>query len=201
MTLTDWLRKNTHELINPLAEFCASHAVTADQVTLIGLAGNLIAALFIFNGKFIVAGIITLFTIPLDVLDGAVARFEKKNTRLGALLDSVCDRYSEMALLLGLVFYYLNNLNRLGVTVSVIALLGSFLVSYIRARAEGLGVTVKQGIMTRVERSIVLIFALIIRKPLIGVSVIAILANATAVQRLLVARKMLLKDEIGERDD
>ena len=201
MTLTEWLRKNTCKLVNPVADFFFRHGITADQITLIGLLGNCIASLLIFKGKFFTAGLVTLFMIPLDVLDGAVARLAQKTSKFGGLLDSVCDRYAEMALMLGLLFYYLGRGYSLGIIITTLALCGSFLVPYVRARAEGLGIFVKQGIMTRVERSIIFIVALLIKQPLIGVTSIALLANVTAIQRILIARKMLFIEEIGDKND
>jgi len=117
------------------------------------------------------------------------------------LLDSVYDHYADTVLLFGLLLYYLDIGHSFGVITTVLAICGSFLVPYVRARAEGLGICVKRGIMTRVERSIVLIVALLISQPLIGAAVIAFLANITSIQRILIARKMFISEEIGERND
>jgi len=198
MIFSDWLRKTFKGVIDSIAKIFCRLGITANQITVFGLLGNIVASGFIATGHFLAAGIITIFTVPLDVLDGAIARESNKNTSYGALLDSVCDRYSEMLLIFGVFLYFLSVNNILGVIIAFCALCGSFLVSYVRARAEGLGVVVKEGILTRVERSIILIFSLLISRPLYGAIVIAILGNITAIQRLCIAHKLLINE--GKKD-
>ncbi len=121
---------------------------------------------------------------PLDAVDGAMARLRGNPSRFGAFLDSVIDRYDELLLLGGLIFYFNNQDNQSGIMLTFLAAMGSVLVSYTRARAEGLGLNAKAGILTRIERAIILIIGLLLAKPIFSVGIIAVLANITAIQRI-----------------
>ena len=122
---------------------------------------------------------------PLDAIDGAMARLRGKPSRFGAFFDSVIDRYDELILLGGLIFYFYQQSQFTAVLLTYLATVGSALVSYTRARAEGLGLDAKVGILTRIERSIILIIGLLIDRPIISVGIIAVLANITAIQRIV----------------
>jgi len=154
----------------------------------LGLLGNIGAALFISKGKFIIGGIIALAVGTFDAIDGTMARLLGEPSKFGCLFDSLIDRYSEMTLLLGILVYFSSINNNTGIILVYLALCGSFLVSYIRARAEGLGVEVRKGILTRVERLLILVISLLFRQPLMGVLIIALLGNFTALQRLWFVR-------------
>lgn len=195
MTISDQLRKGTKRIIDPIALWFNKLGISANQISFAGFLGNVIASIFLSTGKIFTGGIIASIMCPLDVIDGAVARVSGNVSPYGAMVDSTLDRYSEIVLLLGLLLYFLENNNRDGVILVFLALCGSFLVSYIRARGEGLDLEIKAGLLTRVERMIVLILSLLIGKPLYGVMLIAILGNITAFQRFWIARKMLLERE------
>ncbi len=139
-----------------------------------------------------------------DLLDGAVARATGRVTRFGALLDSVVDRVSEAAILLGLLVFYLSRPpsfdSDLGASLVFIALAGSVMVSYVRARAEGLGVECNLGVMTRPERVVTLGVGLVVGQwwlpaASVALGAIAALTIVTTVQRVAHVRRVL-----GERD-
>lgn len=121
---------------------------------------------------------------PLDAVDGSMARQRQESSKFGAFFDSVVDRYDELVLLAGLLFYFSQEGAQAGVMLTYLATMGSVLVSYTRARAESLGLNAKTGILTRIERAIVLIIGLLIGKPLYSVGIIAVLGNITAIQRI-----------------
>ena len=130
--------------------------ITANMVTLFGFVVNLIAAFYFATGRLVTGGILILFGGSFDMIDGAVARAQRNPRASGALLDSVIDRYSEGFLLLGALIYFYGLESLLGIVLAFSAWFGSILVSYVRARAEGLQVTCKVGLMQRPERIILL---------------------------------------------
>ena len=118
-----------------------------------------------------------------------MARLKGEVTRFGAFLDSVIDRYSELIILGGLLVYFLQKQNSLACILVFIAAVGSVMVSYTKARAEALDFSAKVGILTRVERVLVLAPCLIFNIPMVALWVLAVLANFTALQRILFVRK------------
>jgi CDP-diacylglycerol--glycerol-3-phosphate 3-phosphatidyltransferase len=121
---------------------------------------------------------------PLDAVDGAMARLRGNPSLFGAFFDSVIDLYDELILLGALIYHFYKQADLTGVVLTFLAAMGSVLVSYTRARAEGLGLDAKTGILTRIERAIILIIGLLFAKPIYSVGIIAILANITAIQRI-----------------
>ncbi len=163
--------------------------LTPDAVTLLGLVGHIIAAVLLANGKISWGGLVILLTAPLDALDGAMARLRGGSSKFGAFLDSVTDRYSELFLFGGLLFFYSTQENIVGSVLVYTAMTGSLMVSYVRSRAETLGFSAKIGLLSRLERYIILVPALLLNYPLIGVIIVAILANFTALQRIWFVHK------------
>ena len=155
-----------------------------NHITLLGLIGNIGAATLIIYGYLQWGGLLAALMAPLDAVDGAMARLQGKTSRFGAFFDSVTDRYDELILLGALIIYFFNQSDRLGVVLTFLATMGSVLVSYTRARAEGLDLKANVGVLTRIERSFVLIIGLLIGRPIFSVGIIAVLANITAVQRI-----------------
>jgi CDP-diacylglycerol--glycerol-3-phosphate 3-phosphatidyltransferase len=160
-------------------------------VTATGFLGNLAAGVLIAFGELTWGGIIALIVGPLDAVDGALARLRNESKLYGSFVDSVTDRYDELFLLGGLIIHFSLTQDWLGGILVYFATMGSLLVSYIRAKADALGYDAKVGIMTRVERYIVLIPGLILGKPyiLIALGIIAVLGNITAIQRFMHVRK------------
>ncbi len=195
ITLTDRLRRLFGGLIQKTASFLVSFGIRANHITILGFTGNALAAGLIANGNHLVGGVIAGFNCLLDSIDGAIAAESNSSSQYGSFLDSTLDRYSEFVLYLGLTIHFLIQDNRVGVLLSFLSFGGSLLVSYIRAKGEGLGIVVKQGILTRVERLFILIISLVAGLPSLGLLLIAVLANITALQRFWISRKMLIGKE------
>ena len=183
-TFTDALRKIFSGIGHSLAEFLNRHGVQPNTVTLMGLAGHFGGAVLAVTGHMTWAGIVILLLAPLDFLDGALARLKGKTSRFGAFLDSVTDRYSEFVILGGLLVYFLRQQEWLSCGAIFLAATGSVMVSYIRARAESLGFQAKIGLLSRVERYIILIPGLLFNIPAIAVWIIGVLSHFTAIQRI-----------------
>jgi CDP-diacylglycerol--glycerol-3-phosphate 3-phosphatidyltransferase len=186
--LTDFLRRLFRGVLEKIAGFLISMGIKPNAVTITGLLGNLFAAYLIAAGRLQLGGLCALIIGPVDAVDGALARLSGGESRFGAFLDSVVDRYSELALFLGLLIHAAQTENDTLLLWTFIAASGSVLVSYTRARAESLGEEIKVGILTRVERYLVFVPALLANRPLIGMVIIGVLANVTAVQRIWHAR-------------
>jgi len=195
MTITDILRKRFNKVLVLISTFFLNTGLTPNFITLLGLLGNIGASLFLSKGRFITGGLIALFSGTFDAIDGTMARIIDAPTKFGCFLDSLIDRYSEMTLLLGILIHFASINNDVGIVLVYLALCGSFLVSYTRARAEGLGIEVRNGILTRVERLIILVVSLLFMQPMIGVILIAILGNFTALQRLWFVRTYLKENQ------
>jgi len=195
MTLTDVLRKKTKNILIVVSAFFLKIGLTPNFVTIFGLVGTMIASVIIVRGYYFYGGLLVALMSALDAIDGTMARLLDSTGKFGCLLDSLIDRCSEMVLLLGILLNFTFAQNMLGIISSYLALCGSFLVSYIRARAEGLGLEVRIGILTRVERMVILVICLLISQPLVGVLLVAVLGNFTALQRLWYVRSILINKE------
>jgi CDP-diacylglycerol--glycerol-3-phosphate 3-phosphatidyltransferase len=173
----------------PVARFFATIGLSPNGVTLLGLAGAGVAAYLISQGWFWAGGVAVLAAGILDMFDGALARMTGKASKFGALLDSVVDRVSEVVVLLGLLVYYVSTGSDLGAVLVYVALSGSIMVSYLRARSEGLGIECEVGIMTRPERVALTGLGLIAGhwQPVIVLVVLGVIAGLTtftSLQRL-----------------
>jgi len=188
-----YLRKVFKVVIDPIAAGLLKIGITPNTVTGLGFILSALAAFFISRGNLTTGGLILLIAGPLDVVDGSMARLMGPSTPYGSLIDSTTDRYSELVVLGGLLFYFVAQQNSLAILLVFLAASGSILVSYVKARAEALGFNCKVGLLTRVERLIIMIGCLIFQIPMVALWIIAILANITAVQRLLFVRKQALK--------
>lgn len=189
-TFTDRLRINFSHLLDPAVTFLDRLGVHPNHLTAIGVLGTTITAYLISQGLFNWAGFVSLVITPVDALDGPLARRRGESQPFGAFVDSVADRYSELALYAGLLWVALSSGDwRLSFLV-YFAAFGSVLVSYVRARAQSLGMDAKGGILTRVERFIIMTACLIFNIPFIGVAILAAGTNLTAIQRIWDVRKM-----------
>jgi CDP-diacylglycerol--glycerol-3-phosphate 3-phosphatidyltransferase len=189
LSFADWMRRRFGNLLNPLAASLNRLGLMPNTVTLIGLVGNAIGATFLAQGQMTLGGILILLMGPVDALDGAMARLRGHPTQFGAFVDSVTDRYSELAIYAGLLFYYVRHEQWFPAALVYLAASGSVLVSYIRARAQSVGVETKVGILTRLERFLVLAPTLIFNIPLVGLWILAIFTHITALQRILDVRR------------
>ena len=183
------LRKTFSGLLDTIAGFLLGLGLKPNHITLAGLCGNIIAAVLIGSGRLMAGGLMAALMGPLDAVDGAMARKIGVPTRFGGFLDSVIDRYDELLLLGGVLVYFTRGGNTWGIYLTYAAAAGSVLVSYMRARAEALGFDGKEGLLTRVERYIILILGLLLNWTIYSVGIIAVLGNATALQRLLYVKK------------
>jgi CDP-diacylglycerol--glycerol-3-phosphate 3-phosphatidyltransferase len=185
MTLTDWVRAMTGGIITRAGMAFYRAGIHPDWISVAGLLIVAIASLLIAQGEVQLGGVILLLGLPLDALDGAVARAMQRRDKFGGLLDSTLDRYAD-----GLIFsalgYYFASQNQPGYLVlALAALIGSYTVSYVRARAGEAGISVKVGLFTRLERVAVLLPALLIPPLLIpGMWILAIGTNFTGLQRV-----------------
>jgi CDP-diacylglycerol--glycerol-3-phosphate 3-phosphatidyltransferase len=195
MTFTDKLRLFFQQFLENVGQTLFHLGISANIITLLGLAGSVAASILVATGHLLAGGITLLCTGPLDALDGAVARAQGEETAFGAFFDSISDRYSELVIFLGLTIFFLEQQDGAGVILAFIAAAGSVLVSYTRARAQGVGIEVKAGFMTRVERYLVLVPGIIFQIPKISLWIIAILANLTALQRIWIVRNQTKKIE------
>jgi CDP-diacylglycerol--glycerol-3-phosphate 3-phosphatidyltransferase len=187
-TFTDYLRLWFKWVLDPLGGFFNRLGLTPNMMTMLGLLGNAVGAYYLAMGDMRTGGLIVLVMTPIDALDGTMARLRGESSDFGAFVDSVSDRYSELIIYAGLLYYFLTVGDRLGGILVFAAAAGSVLVSYVKARAEGLGYGAKVGILTRVERYLVLAPALVFNQLYIGVGIIAVFANITAVQRIWFVR-------------
>ena len=183
-TLTAWVRGWSDVILIPLSRVLARLGVQPNVLSTIGFLAALAAGAVVAAGYVSLGGWLFLLSGPFDALDGALARTAGLETRFGAFLDSFIDRYSEAAVLLGILWWSTLHGNHILVLLTFLTLVGSFMVSYARARAEGLNISCKVGVFTRLERFIVLTLALLTSQLLVGLVILAFLTNFTAVQRL-----------------
>ncbi|MEE4195531.1 MAG: CDP-alcohol phosphatidyltransferase family protein [Anaerolineae bacterium] len=184
-SFTDRLRNLAQPVLKTIARGLLNLGITPNTATLIGALGNIIAAVLIALGFLTWGGLVALFWVLFDAIDGTMARISGQTSKAGAFLDSTLDRYVEFFLLTGLLWHFLANNQRLGVLLTMVTLAGSILVSYTRARAEGLGLECKVGLLTRVERFMIFIPSLLFHFPIIGMISMAILTHITAIQRII----------------
>jgi CDP-diacylglycerol--glycerol-3-phosphate 3-phosphatidyltransferase len=190
MNLIDIRRNLAHRITDPIVGILSKSGITPNALTFINLALNIVASYVIATGHFAIGGVLVLVSGLFDLLDGALARFTKRTTKFGAILDSTVDRISEAAILCGLLIWYIPQGASLEIVLVFAVLIGSFLVSYIRARAEGLGLQCQVGLFTRAERVIVLAVGLLINQIFIhsifvALCVLVVFVFITVVQRLV----------------
>jgi CDP-diacylglycerol--glycerol-3-phosphate 3-phosphatidyltransferase len=182
----DFRRYLGQKITTPIVPFLSKLGLTPDLLTWMGLIINLAAAVVVAYGYLLIGGILVALSGFIDIFDGALARYTQKTTTFGALLDSTFDRISEAALLSGLMIFYFKNGDLLVISLLIVALIFSFLISYIRARAEGLGIDCKVGFFTRMERVIIIVIGLVFPPVLFLVIIIlALFSFITVIQRLV----------------
>lgn len=179
-------------LFSPLSAAIGRTSISPNALTILGLLITVAAAVLVWYGHFVTAAV--LFTIGslFDLLDGAVARLSERVTPMGAFLDSTFDRVGEGVVLTAIALAYARDDNLWMVGAAFATMIGSFLVSYARARAEALGLDCKVGLMTRPERLVLIGLGLLLQK--FGVLppvmyILAVLTAVTVMQRILHVRK------------
>ena len=184
------VRKWTYGIFNAIASTIGRTGISPNALTIMGFLLHLGVAYLLARGWFLWGGLAIVFAGIFDALDGAVARASNRVSKFGAFLDSNLDRFSEALLYFGLLLYYVRYGTTLYTILVYAAMIGSLMVSYARARAEGIGVQLREGMMTRFERLTILVVALVFNIVPVALWVLAILTNLTAIQRMyLVWRK------------
>ncbi|WP_311441100.1 CDP-alcohol phosphatidyltransferase family protein [Hoylesella buccalis] len=209
MKYRDYLQKLIYTLINPIIKGMIKMGITPNMVTTIGFVGNVVAAFLFIHASQLTpismgfswlgwGGAILLFSGLFDMMDGRLARLGNMSTTFGAFWDSTLDRYSELFSLFGITLYLMTASGIWAGVITFLALVGSIMVSYVRARAEGLGIECKVGLMQRPERVVVTALAAIITGMtsnlwwlIGGMALIAVLANITAFWRVAHCYKQL----------
>jgi CDP-diacylglycerol--glycerol-3-phosphate 3-phosphatidyltransferase len=195
ITLTDQARVVFKGILDPLGKLLNSLGLMPNTVTILGLVGNVIGAYLIARGYMIAGGIVVLLMGPVDALDGTMARLRGMAGKFGAFVDSVTDRYSELVIFAGLLYYYVQQNDHTAILLVYASAAGSVLVSYVRSRGQSLNWDTKVGILTRMERYLVLAPAIILNYPLVGLWIIAVFSNFTAVQRIIDIRRQAYQDQ------
>jgi CDP-diacylglycerol--glycerol-3-phosphate 3-phosphatidyltransferase len=164
--------------------------LTPNKLTLIGFFAMCGIGVLLAYGHFVEGGVLIVAAGIFDALDGSLARLTNRVTKFGAFLDSTTDRFAEGALYFGILYWFLQQGSIYVAYLVFLTLLGSLMVSYTRARAEGIGVDMKEGLMTRFERIALLVIGLLFTAAfgsapiVIVLGILAVLTNATAVQRI-----------------
>lgn len=198
-TRTDFARTKTYALLNGIGLWLYKRGVHPDIVTLVGFIGVLIGGIFIATGQFTLAGILLLISLPFDALDGAVARAMNRQDEFGKFWDSTLDRYADGVLFGGFAYFFATQDRFEMLIACLLGLIGSFMVSYTRARGEGLGLDVKIGLFSRLERVIMMLIVLFIPRlgeiPMleIGLWILALGTNFTSIQRIVHVYHLLNK--------
>jgi len=179
-------------LSEPVVRCIAKLRISPNALTLTGFLLNAVTAWVLASGHLITGGILVLFSSWFDMLDGALARLTRNQTRFGAFLDSTMDRFCEAALFLGLLIYYADRDEPTMIALVYVTIVGSLMVSYTRARAEAVGFKGEIGILARPERIVLLAAGLLLTAVSSGALVVvmwilAIGTNFTAVRRILYA--------------
>jgi len=187
-SFSDTLRIAFKGLLEPVSRVLNRTGITPITVTLMGVAGNVLAGYLVARGQVSLGGLVMLVAWPIDALDGTMARLRGEASDWGAFVDSVSDRYSELFVLGGLLYYFATAGEHVLSMATFAAAAGSVMVSYVKARAEAQSFSAREGLLTRAERYLVLGPALLFNIPAVGVWIVAILANLTALQRIMVVR-------------
>src|ERR1039457_2796681 len=185
MTYTRAIGLGANKIIRLIVRALALSKINPNVLTFLGLVINMVAAAFLAVGSFRIAGFVIIFAGLFDMVDGRVARETNRVTRFGAFFDSVLDRYSDLALLIGLLVYY-GTINRSSyVVLTAVVMTASVLISYTRTRAENIIPTCKVGFLERPQRVVLLIIGALFDKMAPVLWVIAVLGNLTVIHRMI----------------
>jgi CDP-diacylglycerol--glycerol-3-phosphate 3-phosphatidyltransferase len=185
MTYTRAIGIGAGKVIRLIVRGLALSRINPNVLTFFGLLVNIGAACLLAVGRFRTAGLVIIFAGLFDMVDGRVARATNQVTRFGGFFDSVLDRYSDLALLMGLLVYY-GTINRpLYVVLTAIVMAASVMISYARSRAENIIPTCKVGFLERPERVVLLILGALFDRMAPVLWVIAVLGNITVIHRMV----------------
>jgi CDP-diacylglycerol--glycerol-3-phosphate 3-phosphatidyltransferase len=189
MTLTDFMRVRLKGTLDAMGGYLNGLGVLPIQMTYLGLLGHAVGAFFLLQGAMTTGGLVILLLAPVDALDGTMARWRGEPGQWGAFVDSTVDRYSELFVFGAFIYYFASTGSVWGALLAFLAASGSVLVSYVRARAQALGFDIKVGILSRLERYLILIPSLVFNVPVYGMAIIAVGAHVTALQRIFAMRR------------
>ncbi len=184
-SLQEFRRALGVRIATPLVSVLRRCSVSPNALTVAGVLVTLVAAWLAADGRFMASGLVLAAAALFDLLDGALARATGRTSQFGGILDSAGDRVSEAALLAGVSLWFAADGDAVALVVCYAALVASFLVSYLRARGEALGIVCTVGLCTRPERVIVLAVGLLTGFVFVAVSIVAFCASVTVVQRLV----------------
>jgi CDP-diacylglycerol--glycerol-3-phosphate 3-phosphatidyltransferase len=172
-------------MIDRIVRWLALSKIHPNALTFIGLLINIWAAWLFSEGKLFAAGLVVVGASVFDMVDGRVARATNQVTRFGGFFDSVLDRYSDLALFMGLLVYYASINRYFYIVLTAIVMTGSVMVSYTRARAENSIPKCKVGFLERPERIVLIMIGALFNRMAAVLWVIAILSNWTVVHRMI----------------
>lgn len=185
MTYTRAIGLGANKIIRLIVRGLALSRINPNVLTFVGLIINVVAAAYLAVGRFRTAGLVIIFAGLFDMVDGRVARATNQVTRFGGFFDSVLDRYSDLALLVGLLVYY-GTINRPAyVVLTAVVMTASVMISYARSRAENIIPTCKVGFMERPERVVLFIIGALFDRMAPVLWVIAVLGNLTVIHRMI----------------
>lgn len=182
--LSELARKYSRFFLEPIARFIGWTRISPNVISMVGFLLTVGVAFVIGSGHLRLGGFLIFAAAGFDALDGTLARMMGRTSRFGAFLDSTLDRFSEAVIFLGLFIYLVNQGAQTELVLIYATIVGSLMVSYARARAEGIGVPLKEGLLTRFERVLLLIIGLIFNQLTLVLWILAIFTNFTAVQRM-----------------
>src|ERR1043166_3916865 len=185
MTYTRAIGIGFGAVIDRIVRWLALSRIHPNVLTFLGLVINIIAAYLFAAGSFRAAGLVVILAGLFDMVDGRVARETNRVTRFGGFFDSVIDRYSDLALLMGLLVYYASINRFFYIVLTAIVMTGSVMVSYTRARAENSIPKCKVGFLERPERIVLVIIGALFNRVAPVLWVIAVLSNLTVVHRMI----------------
>ncbi|MCB0195816.1 MAG: CDP-alcohol phosphatidyltransferase family protein [Anaerolineae bacterium] len=195
--LSEIARKYSRSFLEPLARFISTTGVSPNFITIIGFVLMVGVAFVLAQGYFLWGGILITGVALFDAVDGTLARMMGRTSRFGAFLDSTLDRFSEAVIFLGLFIHYMGQNQQLELILIYATVVGSLMVSYARARAEGIGVPLKDGLFTRFERVFLLVVGLIFNQLTLILWLLAIFSNFTAIQRMYLVWRITGGEEGG----
>jgi CDP-diacylglycerol--glycerol-3-phosphate 3-phosphatidyltransferase len=182
---SQYIGKICRAILDIIVKTVSALKIHPNYLTLIGFLTTILAAFQLAKGKFLSAGMVIIVAGIFDMLDGRVARITNNVTRFGAFFDSVLDRYSDIAIYLGLMVYYSKGQRISYVILSGVAMMGSLMTSYTRARAESLIPLCKVGFMERPERLVLLIIGMLANRMAPVLWIIAFFSNLTVIHRIV----------------
>lgn len=192
------VRKYSRIFLEPIARFISYTGISPNVITVTGFVLMIGVAVVLARGNLFLGGLLIIGVALFDAIDGTLARMMGRTSRFGAFLDSTLDRFSEAVIYLGILIHLMGASNReLDVILIYATIVGSLMVSYARARAEGIGIPLKDGIFTRFERVFLLVLGLMLNQLRLALWLLAIFSNLTAIQRMYVVWRITGGEEGG----